>query len=445
MAFEALDIIFIIAYFILVFIVGIRAYFKETKEAFLIAGRKLNFFLNSSSITSSKFGSGIVLVMTAFAFIYGFQSLFFIVGAVVGVLVFLLFAIKLKKQADKEKFYTLADYFKSNYGKSIGYLAAICSLIIMIALFLMQTIGGAKVAQDVLGIPYFLGIIILLVPVTIYISLGGFKSVVDTDLVQIICMLIIFPILAIFFFSNLPALANYEFQSLNIGMIIGFLLIGIVTPLGSTELWQRVYAAKDIKTLKKSFYLAAFLFILIAGIIMLIGIQLRAVLPLYTDQEVILLRGIQMLPSGIFGIGIIALFAAIMSSADTYLFTNAAILSRDFLPRKLFSVKKMRIIILLLSTVTLVLSLFLKTLTESMFFVAAYASIIASVICFSFIKGNKKGLKFGLILGLVGTTIFAFFGIDQFLIIKAIVLTLIGYLVGGIYDTLLRKKGSKKL
>ena len=106
---------------------------KESKEGYLIAERKLGAWSTMATINASKTGS-ILMIFVALVYLWGFAALWYFIGMVVGVLVFLPFALKLKDNS-KHKFYTLADYFRYNYGKKAAILASLISIFLIMFSF----------------------------------------------------------------------------------------------------------------------------------------------------------------------------------------------------------------------------------------------------------------------------------------------------------------------
>lgn len=96
---------------------------------------------------------------------------------------------------------------------------------------------------------------------------------------------------------------------------MSFFMIGILIPFFSAELWQRVYAAKDIQTVRKSLVISATVYPIIGILIIIIGLSISSQLQ-GIDPDMALVKGFtDILPPEIFGLGLIILFASIMSSA----------------------------------------------------------------------------------------------------------------------------------
>ena len=108
----SLDFILIIVYFIILILIGYLSSRKQNEEDFLIAERKLSAISTMATINASKTGS-ILMIFVALVYVWGFAAIWYFIGTVVGMLVFIPFALKLKENS-KQRFYTLADYFKYN-------------------------------------------------------------------------------------------------------------------------------------------------------------------------------------------------------------------------------------------------------------------------------------------------------------------------------------------
>ncbi|HBY74461.1 TPA: hypothetical protein DEG21_00820 [Patescibacteria group bacterium] len=83
--------------------------------------------------------------------------------------------------------------------------------------------------------------------------MGGFKAVVKTDIIQGFGLFTILFLIIFSLFFNIPTFSkiNIDFFSIPIGQIVNFFLAGLLLPFAAAELWQRVYAAKNIENLKK--------------------------------------------------------------------------------------------------------------------------------------------------------------------------------------------------
>ena len=209
-----------------------------------------------ATINASKTGS-ILMIFTAMVYAVGFTAIWYFVGMTLGILVFLPFALKLKDISHK-KFYTLADYFKYNYGEKSGLVAGGMTVFLMFGLVVLNLIAATKIFIFFTNWPFWLCAIIVALIVLGYLLLGGFRAVVKTDIIQYIAMFfILIALTTIIFKGSLISYSDWNLFNTDVATFAGFFLMGILYPFSMPELWQRVYASKDKKTLKKGLLLSA--------------------------------------------------------------------------------------------------------------------------------------------------------------------------------------------
>lgn len=388
------DLAFIAIYMAAVIFLGILSARKESSEEFLIAGRSLNTLSNTSTIVASKTGAGILLTFVALVYLYGISAMWFFAGACSGYIVFIFFAVRLKELSDKYEFYTLSDYFFHKHGQTAGFISAVLVLVVMLLALLLQLTGGAKILFSISGISYAHSLLIIGITILIYMLLGGFKAVVKTDIAQLLMMVILIIILGHIIgkgsLVSLIADSLSSGQSVPLKSIISFFIIGILLPFFSAELWQRIYAAKDVNTVRKSLALSALVYFVIGFLLMTIGLnvsqQVRGI-----DPDLALIEGFtRLLPAGFLGLGLVLFFAAIMSSTDSYLFTNISILLQDFYARfkpldQNVLVRMFRYTIAGLLLLSLILSIRLQSMVSITFISVAFGCIIGLVVVASWL------------------------------------------------------------
>lgn len=115
-----LDIILVGAYFVAIALIGYISSRKETSGDYLIASKKLGVWQNVSTITSTKITASIIITFVALVCVFGISAIWAFIGTAIGYLLFLLFAIKLKREGDRNDYHSIADYFYYRYGKNAG-------------------------------------------------------------------------------------------------------------------------------------------------------------------------------------------------------------------------------------------------------------------------------------------------------------------------------------
>ncbi|PIR81614.1 MAG: hypothetical protein COU21_02710 [Candidatus Komeilibacteria bacterium CG10_big_fil_rev_8_21_14_0_10_36_65] len=138
------------------------------------------------------------------------------------------------------------------------------------------------------------------------------------------------------------------------------------------------------------------------------GLIIRTYLP-DIDQETALIRGlIDLLPVWFMGVGGVLMFSAIMSSADTYIFTDTSVLLQDFVLRnkqitKEQLVKYFRVVMLIVVILGIITSYFLRSIVISTYLWAAIGTILGTGVLATWIFRKISGLalSLGFIFGLL--------------------------------------------
>src|SRR5699024_4572313 len=194
------------------------------------------------------------------------------------------------------------------------------------------------------------GVIFFVIIMLIYGWLGGMRSVAYTDTMQGIALLFgVFMLLigSIIYFGGLPTSADYmqAYSPEKLGIPNGpsvvnwfslLVLIGIGAAVYPHAI-QRIFAAKNERTLKRSFSRMAWMPFLTAGVVFIIGIIGISAFPgLSTDESeqlVGMMASTIASQNAIFYWAMILLFggviAAIVSTADSILLTFSSIISND--------------------------------------------------------------------------------------------------------------------
>ncbi len=85
---------------------------------------------------------------------------------------------------------TVSRYLHHRYkSRSLVIATSLLMIIFFVAIMLAQFIGGARLFQALTGLPYATGLIVFCVTVGLYTTIGGFRAVVLTDVIQGVVML----------------------------------------------------------------------------------------------------------------------------------------------------------------------------------------------------------------------------------------------------------------
>lgn len=339
---DNVQILILFLYAILVIYVGIYPGSISGREGFLISGRKLHVLSSGFTIAASKIGGGLLVTYSTLVFTYGLQAIWLFVGYTIGYILFYFFAAKIHAESKDKKYYTMADYFQQHYGKLVGLLIGFLCTVSLAGWILTNLIAGGKLLSELSGWPILFTTSVIAVTIGAYLLAGGFNSVVRTDVIQYFSLLIIAVVIGIAMFSiqevNVALSAN-KFIEMPGFTIVSFILIGIIFPMGSAELWQRVYATESKKELGLAIALSSVSFFVVGGILSYVCFMLQEIGVTGGDiaAELGLVVGVsevvQQINPLLVAFWFIAFAAAILSSADTFIYTTAAVFVQDIMLR----------------------------------------------------------------------------------------------------------------
>ena len=161
---------------------------------YAIAGRKLPGWVAALSERATGESSWALLGLPGAAYATGLTEIWTAIGCVAGILTaWILIAWRLRDEAEKYNVTTFTEYISVKHGEPGNLLRMVSSFTIVFFFFFYvgaQFLGGGKTLHTMFGLKPGTGMLItaaVIVPYTIY---GGFRSVVYTDVVQAIIMII---------------------------------------------------------------------------------------------------------------------------------------------------------------------------------------------------------------------------------------------------------------
>lgn len=361
---------------------------------FLLGGKKLPGWALAFSERATGESAWLLLGYTGFVFATGLSGIWVAIGISLGIIFSWLFLAKrFMNDANEYKVLTLPGYLAKRFeahGKLILWISTILILSFMMFYFGAQIAGAGKTLYTVFNINNTIGMIISIIIVIILSYVGGFISVVWTDMIQSIMMLatlVILPIVALYHIYTGDLSISHALSTSGptinswtggvTGFALGLLLFNNFAWFfgflgGQPQLSSRFMALKNKKEARTGSIVAiAWTFMAYSGAF-LIGI---AAITLYqnhqfADVETILpYMVIDLLPPWIAGLLLAGILAAIISTADSQLLVITGSVSEDIvrhaLGRKLNEkqlVRISRITIVIAGLLGLVIALTSKSL-----------------------------------------------------------------------------------
>ncbi|MEZ4978485.1 MAG: sodium/solute symporter [Chitinophagales bacterium] len=368
MNFSTLDWIVFIAY--LCFMIAIGIYLslsnksKDSKEYFL-AGRNLAWWAIGASLIASNISAEQFIGMSGSGFKFGLAvaSYEFMAAITLIIVAWLFLPIYLKKGI-----YTLPQFIEQRFSKEVRTGLAIFWLLIFVFINVTSVLYlGALTLKASLQVPLFLGVLCLALYSASFSIFGGLKTVVLTDIVQVVVLLLgglLTSYLAldaygggIGFFASLKALYLNSSDKFNmiiskgetiyamdngelrdawldlpgISVLLGGMWIANLYYWGMNQyIIQRALAAKNLYEARKGIVFAAFIKIILPLIVVIPGIvafSLNA--PVAKGDEVYSWVLNNFIPAGLKGICFAAVIAAVGSSISSMVNSVSTIFTMD--------------------------------------------------------------------------------------------------------------------
>ncbi len=434
-----IGILIIIAYFVICLVIGYLTHKKESTSEYLIGSHKIGFFRTTASIFAVA-GGAILISGTAMGFELGYAALWFWLGIALG-LILLAFASKhVRKDSEKKNFHLITDYLFEKYGKNCAILSSILLFIGFFALLTAQFIAGASLFSPLINISYGWVVAIIALGTLLYILLGGYKAVVNTDLLQAIIMIILIIIIVAILSCNQVLITSLpQFNTIGLGEIIIYILMGLFSMFAGADIWQRIISAKSNKVARNSTIIAAGLFFVFGFILTIIGILVKTSFSTITSNEAFAYGMFKILPQSILIVAILMILAAITSTIDTELFMLSTSIAKDFRgrSRQLSDEETKKIVkysLVILIALASIFAIFFTNIITIIFALVSVSLIVSPTIIGSlFFNLKNKAVFISLLFGLISLVLLFVFGMfSQDTAILPLPISLITLIIGQI-------------
>jgi len=348
---------FYILSLILIGYLGHRAKKENSLSDFYLAGRGMGLSVLFLTLYATQYSGNTLVGFSARAYREGYHALVLITLLSAAIGAFLVYAPKLYRLSKKHQFITPGDYIhhRFNHTPLTLFAAALCLMAMAnYVLTNLKAIGYIIVAVTGGVIPFAFGIIVISLVMVIYETLGGMRSVAWTDALQgtilMAGVITIFITIQIeyggfqFIYDQFAISAPHKFspptstQKLSwfSTVCLGFFGISLYP-----HAVQRIYAAKNETTLKRTIQIMAFMPLITTLFMVVVGLTALALFPgldRQTSEGATLYVLKDLGNRGAIGTGIMVLFlsatiAAIMSTVDSALLSMSSIITKDFYAR----------------------------------------------------------------------------------------------------------------
>lgn len=396
-----LDLIIVLVYLAGIFVGGHLKSFKYGKSTvnYILGGRHLTLPAFVCTLVATWYGG--ILGVGEYTFNHGVSN--WLIFGVPYYLAAFLFAMLLAAKARRTEFVTIPDRLNQCYGRHAAGVGSIVLYVWTLPTAYILILG--VLGKSLFGWPNFIGIIIGTTIVLIYAYLGGFRSLVRTDIWHFSFMFLGFIIMLIvlmlkyggfsFVSSHIPS-PHLTWHGGNSFWFIAVWYVIALSTLVEPAFFQNCYAAQDERTAKRGILISILCWMFFDFLTTSCGLYARALLPptiepISSFPEL----GKFVLPAGLYGLFAVALLATVISTADSYLFIAASTLGKDifcgwFRRSDEDANRNTRIALLFSAILAVILSAFFTSVVDIWYAFGSVCTPILLVPLFTTFFGKKR-------------------------------------------------------
>ena len=341
---------------------GHRARESNSMKDFYLGGSGIGFLVLFMTLYATQYSGNTLFGFSGKAYRIGYSWLtcvHFMIAIIVG---YLLFAPRLHRLSRSGGYITPTDFLRERYqSRGLNMLAPLVMIAALANYLLAQLTAMGRALQGLTSAPpdtaFIFGVLLLAVIMVVYETMGGFRAVAWTDVIQGIMLLCGIAALTFMVFQQFGSLGSAT-ATLLAGDAVDrakvlppdayacrnwlsyVLLFGLGASLYPQAI-QRIYAAKSSRALRNSLALMAFMPLVTALFAVVIGVigaaHISGLQGSSSDRILtVICREIQ--ESSVLGYWLVALLfaailAALMSTADSCLLTISSMATRDVYQR----------------------------------------------------------------------------------------------------------------
>jgi len=279
---QSLALLLIIATSLVFAVIGILYSRKhQGLSNYLTAGRNVGVISLTTSLVASALGAWILFGPASAATWGGIGSVIgYSLGTAFPMIALIFLGTKIRKIFPTGN--TLTEFIHYRFGKNLFKLIIILTIFYMFIFLCAEVTAVSMLINYISGTPLWLTATLVIVTTLVYTLYGGLRASILTDNLQFFIILILLFICTYYLFSLNSDSISFQVIQTNSRHLLSskyipnytagltFFIAVAATNLFHQGNWQRVFAAKDNKVLKKSLW---FSFIIIIPIVFFMGIS----------------------------------------------------------------------------------------------------------------------------------------------------------------------------
>jgi SSS family solute:Na+ symporter len=347
-----LDFVIVGIYVIALIIIGYWASFGKKKhkdENLFLADRSLGWASIGFTMWGTNVGPSMLIASASIAYTTGIVAGNFAWYAVVFIL---MLAVVFGPKYLGANVSTLPEFMGKRFGENTRNILAWYTLItILISWLSLGLFAGGVLIKQLLGMPMWLSVIIMVVVSTLFVVAGGLKTIAYTSVFQMLLLIVVSLILVIIGVSKAGGIAAlYEktpahywnlFQPANDAVfpwhaiLLGYPIMGVWFWCTEQSMVQSVLGAKSLEQGQLGANFIGWLKILDVPLFIIPGVICYILFPhLKNPDEAYLVMVTNLFPSGMKGLIIVVLIACLISTIGASLNSVSTVFTMDIYIKK---------------------------------------------------------------------------------------------------------------
>jgi SSS family solute:Na+ symporter len=392
---------------------------SRTSEGFASGGRVFPAALIGFLLMSEFIGTSATLGTAQEAYSVGISAAWNVIALAIGFVLFSLFVAKRYKALGEN---TISGALARTYGEGVRTatsLIMICALLIVaVAIYA----SGGAILSTLLGIDRDWAIVIVGVLATVYVVVGGMRSVVYTNVVHAVMKLVAVALLAAIGVSRvggieglraaLPA-SSFSLDAVGWAQIFAWLIAGIGAIFATQYVVQAVTTVRDPGQAQRAGFYSALLLVPFGILAAAVGMVSAVLYPDIKSIDALPALAVDIDPL-LTGLVMCGLVGAILGSIAALIIGSSTLMLKDFY-RPYFNragddrkdVVFLRVATFAAGVVPIALALFAENVLAVTFLAKSLRAALAVLIVLMFYKpryGSSRGAVVSILAALVATT-----------------------------------------
>jgi len=344
---KPVDFIVVGAYLLILIGIGYWVSFikkKSSNENLFLAGHSLGWTSIGFTMWGTNVGPSMLIASASIGYTTGVVAGNFGWYAFVFIL---LLAVVFAPRYLGAKVQTLPEFIGKRFSQSTRNILAWYTLVTILISWLGLTLfAGGVLVNQILNVPMWLSVVILVVIATFFTVAGGLKAVAYTNVFQMILLIVVSLILTVIgvskvggisgLFENTPAHYWNLFLPMDnpdypwIAIILGYPVMGVWFWCTDQSMVQSVLGAKSLRQGQLGANFTGWLKIFDVAIFIIPGIACYILFPELSDpKEAYMTMVTRLLPTGMIGLVMAVLIAALVSTIDSALNSLSTVFTMD--------------------------------------------------------------------------------------------------------------------